>query len=135
MADHIAFLIKKDNNFLFIKRSLKKKKLPGAWGLPSGTREGTDSDFDTAKREAMEELGVQVEPQKEFFKFHNKQFDDWVIFVLCELQSGEPSIKAPDEIEEIVWMSFTEFYTNNPEGTIAHGLELLRNQKEIWEDL
>ncbi|MFT7616010.1 MAG: 8-oxo-dGTP pyrophosphatase MutT (NUDIX family) [Candidatus Woesearchaeota archaeon] len=84
MGDYIVFVIKKDDTFLFIKRSMKKKKLPGAWGIPTGTREGTDTLFETAKRESQEELGVVVNPVNEFFKFYNDKFDDWVYFVLCE---------------------------------------------------
>ncbi len=46
MKEHIALVIKNRNNdILFIKRSMNKKTLPGAWSFPSGTVEEGEHIF------------------------------------------------------------------------------------------
>jgi 8-oxo-dGTP pyrophosphatase MutT (NUDIX family) len=65
MKEHVALVIKNfSGEILFIQRSFKKKSLPGAWSFASGTVEEGEEYFQTAKREAMEELGVEIKPIK-----------------------------------------------------------------------
>ena len=65
MKEHAAIVIKnEDNEILFIKRSMKKSTLPGAWSFPSGKLEEGEDAYKTAVREANEELGVEIKPEK-----------------------------------------------------------------------
>ena len=59
LQEHAAIIIANEKKeILFVKRSLKKKTLPGIWAFPSGTKESNEKIEETAIREAMEELGT-----------------------------------------------------------------------------
>jgi len=65
MKKHAALIILKNNEeVLFVKRSMKKKTLPGAWAFPSGTVEEGETPYENVIREAKEELDLEVKPIK-----------------------------------------------------------------------
>lgn len=136
IEEHAAIVIRnKENEILFIKRSMKKKTLPGAWSFPSGKIEEGERTYETAIREAKEELNVEVEPEKIFAQKELPEFSANLVFVLCDIKSGEPEIKEPNEIQEVEWLTFNDFFKKFSDNEIGHGLIWLRKNPKIWEDI
>lgn len=136
MEKHIAIVIKdEDNKILFIQRSLKKKTLPGIWAFPSGTCEDNENAFDTAIREANEELGVEVIPKSIFAETNLSEFSVHLIFILCCIKQGEPKIMEPNEIDKINWMPLQDFFDRFSDNEIGHGLIWIRKNPEIISKL
>ena len=120
---------------LFIKRSMKKNILPGKWAFPSGTIKEGEKIFETIIREANEELDIKVQPISTFAKTVLPEFSAHLYFVLCHIDKDEPRIKEPDEIDEINWMTFYEFFNKFSDDEIGHGLIWLRKNPQLWSSL
>jgi len=133
MKEHVALVIRdKCKGILFIKRSMKKSTLPGAWSFPSGTVE-VDEDFkETVKREADEELGIEVKVEGVIATKELPEFNVKLIFVLCFIVNGKPVVKEFDEIEKFEWLKFSDFFKKFSDEEIGHGLIWLRNHPDIW---
>lgn len=136
MNEHAAIIIRNEHNeILFIKRSMKKKTLPGAWSFPSGTIEAGEDVRKTTVREANEELGVVVDMEKLLATNDLPEFSVRLHFVLCKIKNGEPSIKEPDEIDKIEWMKLSDFFKKFSDDQIGHGLIWLRKNPEVWNSV
>ena len=58
---NVSCVIKKDDNFLLIKRADDEEVFPGYWGIPGGTVEPADATLEDALvRECAEEVGVEI---------------------------------------------------------------------------
>jgi 8-oxo-dGTP diphosphatase len=53
-----AALVVHDERFLIVRRSMRERFLPGAWGIPCGKLEPDESPGDGALRELKEETGL-----------------------------------------------------------------------------
>jgi len=136
MKDHAVMMIRNDaGRILFVQRSMKKSTLPGAWSFPSGTVEEGEDVLLTAVRESMEELGVDVSPERVLSTLDLDEFSVRLHFVLCSIISGDPVIGEPDEIDEIDWMSMEDFFEKFSDDNIGHGLVWLRKNPDVWADL
>ncbi len=98
-------VIIKDGKTLLAKR--KGSHAEGTWGSFGGHVEPGESPMDAVKREAKEELGIEIGNVR-FASCSNiikygKQYVD-VSFV-AEILSGEPTIQEPDRISELAWFS------------------------------
>lgn len=134
MTDHIVLVIRNGKEFLFVQRSKFKKTLPSAWAFPSGTREEHEEIYDTAKRESVEELGIEIIPETVLCTKELPEFGAKLHFVICSISSGEPSIKQPEEIDTIIWSTFTDFFNKFNDSQIGHGLIHLRKNPQIWQE-
>jgi len=135
MKQHTALVLKDKGKILFVKRSMKKETLPGIWAFPSGTMEEGEEVYDTIKREALEELNIEVKIEKILAKTILPEFSVKLIFVLCSIKSGKPTIKEPDEIDRFEWVSFPEFFERFSDNEIGHGLIWLRKNPKIWKNI
>jgi 8-oxo-dGTP diphosphatase len=136
MKDHAAIMIRDgDGRILFVKRSMKKKTLPGAWSFPSGTVEESEDILSTAVRESMEELGVDVVAEKVLSTLDLPEFSARLHFVLCSVENGSPYIKEVDEIDRIDWMRMEDFFERFSDDEIGHGLIWLRKNSDVWAEL
>ena len=87
MKNHVALVIRNDKNeILFVKRSIMKKSLPGIWSFASGTVEDGEEIFETAVREGMEELGVELFCEKVICEKELSELGVKLIFVLCKIK-------------------------------------------------
>ncbi|MFA5926392.1 MAG: NUDIX domain-containing protein [Parcubacteria group bacterium] len=96
-------VIIKNGKVLLAKR--KGSHSEGMWGSMGGHLEFGESPIETAKREALEELGIEI-GKIEFatcmsLNIKDKHFVD--ISFTAEIISGEPTIREPEKIEEIGW--------------------------------
>jgi len=135
MKDHVALIIKQGNKILFIKRSKFKKNLPNIWAFPTGTVKEGENIEKTTKREAKEELGIEVEIDKTLVTKELPEFGDRLYFQVCTIKSGLPTIQEPQEIDEIQWKSFKNFYATYDNTQIGHGLVYLRNNPQLWHSV
>lgn len=136
MKTHAAIIILNDHGkALFIKRSENKKTLPGAWSFPSGTLEKGESATDAAIREAKEELDVTVNPLRSLATCKLGEFGVILDFITCKITYGQPTIMEKDEISDLRWMSFRDFFDKFSDKEIGHGLIWLRKNKKVWQTL
>jgi mutator protein MutT len=135
MEDHAVYVVKKDGKFLFVQRSKQKKTLPGAWAFASGTVEEGETIEEAAKREAMEEVGVEVQPVQTFATRDLPEAGVTLHFVLCGLVAGQPKPVEKHEIENIAWHTFEDFFNTYRDDQIGHGLRWLRTQPKIWQSI
>lgn len=133
MKDHAAFIVRSGNQIIFIQRAATKKILPNIWALPSGTIEEGEKATETAVREAQEELGITVKPEILLGVMESPEFNARIHFVVCTLISGNPAIRALDEIRSLRLMTFQEFFNEYDDSKIGHGLIYLRNHPELWQ--
>lgn len=96
--------------FLLHKRSQKCRDEQGAWDCGGGSMEFGESPIDTIKREAREELGIEIGRIK--FIVCLNMIKDGHHFVdisfTAEIISGEPANQEPDRIETIGWFPLAE---------------------------
>jgi len=134
MKEHVVMVLRKEDRFLFVRRALTKTTLPGMWSFPSGTMEENEGAAKTLVREAMEELGVDVNPIKLFAEKSLEEFGVNLLFYLCE-SNEEPTIKQREEIDELSWMTFSEFFDKFTDEEIGHGLVWLRGNQNILREI
>ena len=135
MIDHAAIIIKNKDQILFIKRSKYKKILPNVWSFPSGTQKENETIFQTAEREAREELGVIVKAESLLTKKELPEFNVILHFVVCSILEGIPDIRDHHEISELSWLRSEEFFCKYTDEEIGHGLAHLRNLKSLQSQL
>jgi|SRR3989344_6564102 len=135
MKDHAALLIRDSNNkFIFVRRSKNKKTLPNIWAFPSGTKELGETIYETAVREAYEELDINIKAEQILTTKELPELGSKLHFIICTIISGNPVIKDHNEIEEIEWLTFSEFFNKYDDTKIGHGLIFLRQNPQIWKE-
>lgn len=99
----VAVMIMKDGKVLLAKR--KNSHGGGTYAFPGGKVEWWESINDCAKREVMEEAGIEIENIRFLrllnFKFYDKHFTD--IGLLVDWKNGEPKVMEPNRSEEWGW--------------------------------
>jgi 8-oxo-dGTP diphosphatase len=98
-------VIIRDGKTLLAKR--KGAHGSGMWGSMGGHIEFGESPIETVKREAREELGIEI-GNVEFAMVMNmiregKHYLD--VSFTAEIVSGEPKIQEPERIEAIEWFA------------------------------
>ena len=110
----VHMIIWKDNKILVQKR--KGYKLwPGYYALTAGHIDEGENQYDALKREAKEELGIEIDInniinsyavlRRNFFKIDGKQLEPYIdyYFEINEYK-GIPKIMEEDKCEELIWV-------------------------------
>jgi len=134
MKNHAALIIQDQKKVLFVQRSATKKTLPNIWAFPSGTIEEGETVEMTAKREAKEELGIDIAIKRVLTTTELPEFGVRLHFLICTSKSQKPTICEPDEIQALRWMTLKDFFDEYPDKQIGHGLIYLRKHPEVWEE-
>ena len=99
----IAVMIMKDDKVLLGKR--KGAHGTGDYAFPGGKLEMRESFENCAKREVMEETGIEIHNIRFLrllnFKFYDKHFVD--VGLLADGKSGEPTVMEPEKCEGWGW--------------------------------
>ena len=101
MIDKVGGVILKDKKILVQRKNNGREECI----IPGGKREDSESDFETLKRELMEELSVQLidteylGTYQDIAVFSNKQLQ-----VITYLVKIEGEIQCNNEIKEALWI-------------------------------
>jgi 8-oxo-dGTP diphosphatase len=104
----IAAIVIKDGKVLMHQR--KNAHGDGTWSFPGGHLEFGESWEGCAKREAMEEAGIELTNVRfatitnDIFEKEGKHYI--TIFVRADLESGEPKVMEPDKCVRWEWVEW-----------------------------
>lgn len=94
-------------------KTLVVRQNQGHWGFPKGHVENDETEYETAKREVKEEVGLDIEIVDGFREVTSYSpapyvYKDVIYFLAKE--TGGQLIKQDAEIAEIRWVSFIEAF-------------------------
>ncbi len=120
---HMFFV--REGRILLIRR-FQTGYMDGHYSLPAGHLDGGERLRMAAAREAREEVGVEIKPEKVSFAgvFHRSEGDERVDFFLHVLEwSGEPFNAEPGKCDGILWAAMNSL----PENTIPYVRKAIEN--------
>lgn len=106
----VAVFVKKDGKILMQKR--KGSHGDGSWSLPGGHLEFGESEMECARREAKEELDIEIYQivkgpyTNDFFESEDKHYI--TIFLTADHYEGEIKIMEPEKNTEFGWFSWDD---------------------------
>jgi len=101
----------------------------GQYSVPAGHLDGGETVIAAARREALEEVGVRIEPQDIEFSsvLHRLDGEERVdFFVNIHKWDGEPANTEPDKCDEIRWVKMEQL----PANTIPYIRQALQNHRQ-----
>ena len=98
----------RDGNVLLVKRAPWMRFYPDVWDLFGGHIEGEESAEDALRREAMEELRVEIEAFHLLGVHHDPVEPAEIKVFAVTAWNGEPVNAAPDEHTRIGWFAADE---------------------------
>jgi len=106
-------IVNNQGQILLIKRPLTEKIFPGKWSLIAGKMEWGETVEQALKREAREEVGVEVEVIRYTGRYYDKpgRHPAKTIICLphiCKIVKGEPKANQPEEVQEVRWFDPAE---------------------------
>lgn len=107
----VGIIIIKNNKILLIKR--KNSHGSGTWAFAGGHLEFNEALEECAKREAKEEVGVELKNIKsvaftnDFFPKEKKHYI--TLFVQANIKKGTPKNMEPEKSSEIKWFEWDKF--------------------------
>ncbi len=122
---HLFFF--RENQILLIRR-FNTGFADGQYSVPAGHLDGNETVIAAARREAKEEVNVQIEPQDIHYSsvMHRMQGDERVdFFVNVEKWDGEPVNAEPDKCDDIRWVNVDDL----PANTIPYIRRALHNHR------
>lgn len=122
MIDVVCGVVRNDKGeYLITQRSDEKNY--GKWEFPGGKLKENELQFDSIKRELLEELELKVNPINEIKRYTYKQLN--LIFILCvPLNPNEIKLK---EHLELTWVKVKDFKKYN---FLEGDLEFIKNYIE-----
>ena len=97
----------RDGKVLLVKRSPEMRFYADVWDLFGGHIEGEESAEDALRREAMEELQVELESFHLLGTFYDPIEPAEIMIFAVTAWKGEPINAAPDEHTQIGWFRLT----------------------------
>jgi 8-oxo-dGTP diphosphatase len=120
---HLFFF--RGNQVLLLRR-FNTGYADGQYSVPAGHLDGGETVIDAARREALEEVGVRIDPQDILFSsvMHRRNGDERVDFFLQIVKwDVEPINCEPDKCDELLWVSRDDL----PANTIPYIRQALHN--------
>ena len=130
MSKYVGIVIKKDKKYLFVRRALTRKLMPGIMMFPSGTIEEGELPIQTAIRETKEELNLNTFSAKILSKVEIKEINVHLTFVLCEVD-GYKITHDIEEIDEVIFMTLDDFFKRFTDEEMGHGLQKIRRDRSL----
>ena len=93
---------------LLVRRSPQRRRYPDVWDLFGGHVEAGESLEEALRREAREELGVEIESSHPLGTVHDPVEPAEIVVFAVVAWNGEPVNAAPDEHSDIGWFSLGE---------------------------
>jgi 8-oxo-dGTP diphosphatase len=123
---HLFFF--RGNQILMIRR-FNTGYADGQFSVPAGHLDGGETVIAAARREALEEVGVHIDPQDIEFSsvMHRLDGEERVDFFLkIHKWAGEPVNAEPDKCDELRWVSVNDL----PANTIPYIRQALQNHAQ-----
>ncbi len=99
--------VQKDGKYLMLHRNANKKIMPNVWMAPGGKREHNEGLFECARRETMEETGLEIKNLriKAAGNAYLKDLDQEIYFhfIFADYAGGELMQNPSDG--ELVWLT------------------------------
>ncbi|MFH1968479.1 MAG: NUDIX hydrolase [bacterium] len=125
-------IINQGGKILIIKRTVRKEKAyPGLWDLPGGGVEEGETLQETAKREAMEEVSLEIKPVQDcFYVYHYEDKDLYVYGMISETNSA--SVTLSEAHTEFKWISKDEYKNFEYTLSVTATIEEFFNKNEQY---
>lgn len=124
-----GFLKNSEGRYLILKRSEREIAFPGKWGVPGGKVEGKDGVKETLKKEFLEETGLEIRDDMDFFGDYEFTRPDGFHVVgmrfICRCDSEEVHIDERD-FTEYAWVNLDELDKYDLIEGVKKDLESLR---------
>jgi 8-oxo-dGTP diphosphatase len=123
---HLFFF--REDQILLIRR-FNTGYADGQFSVPAGHLDGGETVIAAAAREALEEVGVQIDPPDIEFSsvLHRLDGDERVDFFLrIQKWTGEPFNAEPDKCDQLLWVNVNDL----PQNTIPYIRQALKNHRE-----
>lgn len=113
-----VWIINAEDKILIQKRAPQKKLEPNVWAMTGGSVIKGETELDTIKREAYEELGINLNIDDAIKELHYRTGNVWVEgYIVRQDIDLEKVIMKSDEVSEVKFASFDEieelYNTNN----------------------
>lgn len=116
-------------NQVLLSRRFNTGYADGQYSVPAGHLDGRETVIAAAAREALEEVGVRIEPQGIEFTsvMHRLNGDERVdFFVTIQSWDGEPFNAEPDKCDDLLWVDVNHL----PDNTIPYIRQALQNHEQ-----
>ena len=115
----VCLIIEEGGKFLFTRQSLQAPRGRGNWGFPGGHVESGESIKEAVKREALEELGIEVELEKPLGRFTYESRQKLIFLCQCKIVSGE--ITPGSDVDRAEWVAREDFH-KYPQRTVMEAI-------------
>ena len=109
---HLAadvWIINSENKILIQKRAPEKKLQPNVWAMTGGSVIKGESSLETLKREALEELAIDLEVENaikiKHYKTNNVWLDEYIVKQDIDLSK---IVMQKEEVSEVKFATFDE---------------------------
>jgi 8-oxo-dGTP diphosphatase len=109
-----AAIIVRDGKVLLVRRRVTEGTL--SWQFPAGAIEEGETPAQAAVRETREETGLTVTESKVLGERVHPNTGRTMIYVACNVLTGNPTIVDDDELIELTWASRDELADYVPYG-------------------
>ncbi|MBN2102111.1 MAG: NUDIX hydrolase [Candidatus Aenigmarchaeota archaeon] len=101
-------IVNNKGEILLERRSDSMWTFPGYWCLVGGFIDWGETVEEAAKREAREEIGVEIEVVRFLGRYYDSMGRHPKKTVIClphisRIVSGEPNVNQPEEVSEVRW--------------------------------
>jgi len=128
----VSLVIENGGKVLIARRSKNKDHAPGEWEAISGRLRARESPMEGARREALEETGLQVEVVclVDAFHFERGPMRDDAIGITYHCRAPGDHVRLSEEHDAFAWVDEREVRNYNlPEGLLGAILQVLRSSQ------
>lgn len=112
-----VWIINSENKILIQKRAPQKKLEPNVWAMTGGSVIKGETEIETIKREAFEELGIDLDMDHAVKELHYRTDNVWVEgYIVKQDVDLDKVIMQPDEVSDVKFATYDEIeeiYNNN----------------------
>lgn len=106
---NVSAVIRRNDEFLLIKRADDEEVFPGYWGIPGGTVEPSDGNLENALvRECQEEVGITIKDIRLITNDINDKGDKGALFLVYEAVYDSGDLKPLDGTADAKWMKIDD---------------------------
>lgn len=104
----VLALIENEGKFVLIRRKIPSLKVE--WAFPGGVTEPGETEEESAKREAKQEVGIEVVVKEKLLERKHPNTYVEIAYFYCEPVNAPvmPVVGEPDEIVEAEWVPAEE---------------------------